>query len=83
VLEDVSGDEGFIDARVFVRFEVLECVFRYTLMLGGFCRQHLISKQWQCVEDIGCRVIVPLLGAMVVDWVTGGGSDMDARGGLA
>jgi hypothetical protein len=25
---------------------------------------------------------VPLLGAMVVDWVTGGGSDMDARGGL-
>jgi hypothetical protein len=53
VFEDISGYKGFVDARVFVRFEVLEGVFRYTLVFGGFWMKHQISKQWQCVE--GCR----------------------------
>jgi hypothetical protein len=33
VLEDVAGDEGLVDARVFVRSEVLQGIFRDALML--------------------------------------------------
>lgn len=32
MLEDVAGDEGFVDARVFVRPEVLQGIFRHALM---------------------------------------------------
>lgn len=37
VLEDVAGDEGFVDARVFVCFEMLQRVFGDALMLCSFC----------------------------------------------
>jgi hypothetical protein len=33
VLEDIIGDEGLVDARVFVRLEVNERILRYALML--------------------------------------------------
>lgn len=36
VLEDVAGDEGFIDARVFVRFQMLQRIFRDALMRRSF-----------------------------------------------
>jgi hypothetical protein len=36
MLEDVAGDEGFIDARVFVRSEVLQRIFGDAFMPGGF-----------------------------------------------
>jgi hypothetical protein len=36
VLEDVAGDEGFIDAGVFVGFQVLQRVFGDALMRRSF-----------------------------------------------
>jgi hypothetical protein len=33
VLEDVAGDEGFVDARVLVRLQVLERIFGDALVL--------------------------------------------------
>jgi hypothetical protein len=37
MLEDVAGDEGFVDARVFVGSEVLQGIFGDALMPRGFC----------------------------------------------
>lgn len=41
MLEDVAGDEGFVDARVFVGPEVLQRIFGDALMPRGFfARRH-------------------------------------------
>lgn len=54
VLKDVAGDEGFIDARVFVRFQMLEGIFRDTFVLCGLYMENLVvSKQFVCAG--GCR----------------------------
>lgn len=37
VLEDVARDEGLVDARVLVAFEVLQRVFGDALMLRSLC----------------------------------------------
>lgn len=43
MLEDVAGDEGFVDARVFVRPEVLQRIFGDALMPRGFCAINHVS----------------------------------------
>ena len=43
VLKDVAGDEGFIDTRIFVRFEMLERIFRDALMRRGFYNSPQVS----------------------------------------
>lgn len=42
VFKDVAGDEGLVDARVFVRFEVLERVVRDAFVLGRLC----VRRPW-------------------------------------
>jgi hypothetical protein len=80
VLENVAGDEGFVDARVFVRSQVLQRIFRDALVLCSLCIHPHISELRH--ERPCSGMSVPLLGGMV-GWVTGGGSDMDARGAWA
>jgi hypothetical protein len=43
VFKDVAGDEGLVHARVFVRFQVLQGVFRHALMLCAFCGRHELA----------------------------------------
>ncbi len=45
MLEDISGDEGFIDTRVFVRLQVLQCIVGNTLVLFGLCERGFTVSQ--------------------------------------
>jgi hypothetical protein len=77
MFQDVAGDEGFIDARVFVGSEMLQCIFGDALMPCSFCREKLaISKHGQIIVQ---GELVPLLGGMA-GVVTGSGKDMMAVG---
>lgn len=38
MFKDVAGYQGFVNARVFVGFEVLKRIFRDAFMSGGFCK---------------------------------------------
>lgn len=44
MLEDVAGDEGFVDTRVLVRLEVLQRILRDAFVLRSIC--DLVSKQF-------------------------------------
>lgn len=37
MFEDVAGDEGFVDARIFVRLQMLQRILGDALMLCSFC----------------------------------------------
>jgi hypothetical protein len=44
MLEDVAGNEGLVDARVFVRSKVLQRIFRDALMPRSFCSRRCVSE---------------------------------------
>lgn len=78
MLEDVAGDEGFIDARVFVRLEMLQRILGHAFVLCSFCAQFTALANQVLDPQKESRVrerLVPLLGGMV-GVVAGSGSDI-------
>jgi hypothetical protein len=79
VLEDVSRYEGLVDARVFVRAEMLQRVVGYAFVLRRVCIHPSKSAYIPPSKKHATWHGIPLLGGML-GWVTGGGRDMVQRG---
>lgn len=77
MLEDVAGDEGLVDARIFVRLEVLQRFLRDAFMLRSICK--LSAANSMGLQDTRAREFTPLLGG-IFGLVAGGGSDMSLVG---
>jgi hypothetical protein len=71
VFEDVAGDGGFVNARVFVRFQMLQRIFGDALM----CR-----RDW-CLSagKLAYRKRVYSRALGILGCVTGRGSDMETK----
>jgi len=56
VLEDVAGDEGFVDTRVFVCFQMLKRICGDTFVLCGLCTPNMmVSEQSSHTRGVSYR----------------------------
>lgn len=61
MLQDVVRYEGFVDARVFVRFQVDEGIFSQTLSSRFFCRGLAVSTGIADTSSGGTRLTLARL----------------------